>query len=107
DNGAVAWTSEDSGTTNTLYGVFFLDPDAGFAVGAAGTILHTRMAAPRGRLRMAGPAMISLHSTSSTPTWVGWSARQEPFFIPLTRVPPGCLRTPVRGILSPAFPSWT
>jgi photosystem II stability/assembly factor-like uncharacterized protein len=41
ENGPVGWASQDSGTTNHLYAVFFLDPDTGFAVGAAGTILKS------------------------------------------------------------------
>lgn len=38
---AQGWVSQTSGTTNTLYSVFFTDANTGTAVGAAGTIRRT------------------------------------------------------------------
>jgi len=35
------WAPQTSGTTQPLYGVWFADESAGWAVGSAGTILHT------------------------------------------------------------------
>jgi photosystem II stability/assembly factor-like uncharacterized protein len=35
------WTSQESGTTNHLYGVSFIDANTGTVVGQLGTILHT------------------------------------------------------------------
>ncbi len=35
------WTKQESGTTNYLYSVYFVDRDLGFAVGEGGTILKT------------------------------------------------------------------
>jgi photosystem II stability/assembly factor-like uncharacterized protein len=40
-NGGAAWTAQDSGTTNWLSGVSFIDANTGWAVGGSGTILHT------------------------------------------------------------------
>ncbi len=40
-NGFESWITQNSNTTQTLYGIYFLHPDTGFAVGAAGTLLKT------------------------------------------------------------------
>ena len=40
-NANAGWTRQDSGTTNLLDGVFFLDSNRGWVVGANGTILHS------------------------------------------------------------------
>ena len=40
-NGGTTWTSQTSGTTNSLWGVSFTDANNGTAVGAYGTILRT------------------------------------------------------------------
>jgi photosystem II stability/assembly factor-like uncharacterized protein len=40
-DGGALWTSQSSGTTNSLYGVSFTDANTGTAVGDLGTILHT------------------------------------------------------------------
>jgi len=40
-NGGTTWTSQTSGTINSLYGVSFTDSDNGTAVGDDGTILRT------------------------------------------------------------------
>jgi photosystem II stability/assembly factor-like uncharacterized protein len=40
-DGGTNWTSQESGTTNTLYGISFTDYNNGTAVGESGTILRT------------------------------------------------------------------
>lgn len=39
--GSGEWTAQTSGTTQTLYGVYFVDAQNGWVVGNGGTILHT------------------------------------------------------------------
>ena len=39
--GQFEWVAQNSGTTETLYGVFFLSGDAGYVCGAGGTVLKT------------------------------------------------------------------
>jgi photosystem II stability/assembly factor-like uncharacterized protein len=41
NNAHAQWTKQESGTTNYLYSVFFVDQNLGFAVGEGGTILKT------------------------------------------------------------------
>jgi hypothetical protein len=40
-NGGNTWTTDSSGTWNTLYSVFFTDSTTGYVVGQTGTILKT------------------------------------------------------------------
>ena len=41
NGGGTAWNAQSSGTTNSLFSVFFTDDATGWATGEVGTILHT------------------------------------------------------------------
>src|SRR5205807_8618267 len=49
-NGGATWTGQTSGTSNSLYGVSFVDTSHGWAVGSSGTILAYTNPPPAGTM---------------------------------------------------------
>jgi len=69
---AQTWTAQSSGTTNSLYGSYFVDANTGWAVGRNGTILKTTNGGTNWTAQTSGRTswLYDIHFVSSTTGWV-------------------------------------
>ena len=87
---ARTWTAQTSGTTQTLYGVAFVDANNGWAVAAEGPSCGPPTAAPPGAAADVGHDADALRrSRSSTPATAGRWAAAGRSCAPPTAAPPG------------------
>jgi photosystem II stability/assembly factor-like uncharacterized protein len=76
-DGGQSWTAQDAGAAPTLNAVDFLDPNNGWAVGAAGTVLHTSDGGTHWNA-LASPTSDELRSVCFVDALHGWTVSVRP-----------------------------